>query len=316
MYETYWQFKQKPFDSSADPRFYYPGESHQATLLKLRYAIENRRGGALLAGAAGSGKTLVVNMLRRLLGEAFTPLAHLVFPEMSTAELLAYLADALDGGPGGMLSRPGTLWVASGEHGEFDHADPRLTSASSVESRCVTACHPTVCGSVSVQQSVRRIEQFLGQNTEQGRHAVVVVDEAHLLESPRTFEALRLLINFECEGRPGLTLILSGQPGLLPALERMPQFEERLAVKCLLRPFTEHETAEYVAHRLKVAGAVRPIFEPDALPRLHTLTHGIARRINRLCDLALLIGFAEERQTLTAAHLEAVCQELAVVAPE
>ena len=58
MYETYWRLTQKPFENAADPRFYYPAESHQAALLKLRYAIENRRGAALLAGPSGSGKTL------------------------------------------------------------------------------------------------------------------------------------------------------------------------------------------------------------------------------------------------------------------
>jgi len=92
--------------------------------------------------------------------------------------------------------------------------------------------------------------------------------------------------------------------------------EERLAVKCLLRPLTRQETADYVTHRLKVAGAVRPIFAPEAMPTLHTLTHGIARRINRLCDLALLIGFAEEQKTISAVHLEAVSQELVAIVPE
>ena len=43
---------------------------------------------------------------------------------------------------------------------------------------------------------------------------------------------------------------------------------------------------------------------------------GIARRINRLCDLALLIGYAEQRQTIGAAQLEAVCEELVAVAPK
>ena len=73
MYETYWRLKQKPFENAADPRFYYPAESHQAALLKLRYAIENRRGAGLLAGPSGSGKTLVTTMLRGMLGEQFRP---------------------------------------------------------------------------------------------------------------------------------------------------------------------------------------------------------------------------------------------------
>ena len=83
-----------------------------------------------------------------------------------------------------------------------------------------------------------------------------------------------------------------------------------------MRPFSEPETAAYVEHRLRVAGAGRSIVEPDALPTLQELTHGIARRINRLCDLALLVGYAEEQATLDAGHFESVCRELVAVTPE
>ena len=273
MYESYWQLHQRPFENCLDPRFYYAGPSHQAALLKLRYAIENRRGGALLGGASGTGKTLLVKMLETALGKDLKPLVHLLFPQMPADQLLAYLAAELLGSP----------------HGP---------------------------DSPSLHQSVRQIEHFLAENTRKQRHAVVVVDEAHLLEDRRTLEAIRLLSNFEWDGRLGLTLLLVGQPGLLPTLERMPQLEERLGVKCLLRPFTEQETADYVAHRLKVAGAGRTVFEPEALQTLHELTRGVARRINRLCDLALLIGYAEGQQTVTAAQLESVCQELVAVVPE
>lgn len=273
MYQSYWQLAQKPFENCTDPRFYYPCESHQAALLKLRYAIENRRHAALLAGAAGLGKTLVTGMLQGVLGEVFTPFVHLVYPQMATDQLLAYLADELDG------SRAGAR-------------------------------------SADVQQSIRRIEGFLASCAEQGRHPVVAVDEAHLLCESRTLEALRLLLNFESGDGTALTLLLVGQPGILPTLDRTPQLEERMAVKCLLRPFTEQETAGYVAHRLRVAGTTRAIFDAEALEALHQLTHGVPRRINRLCDLALLIGYAEEQQTITAAGLEAVSQELVTVVPE
>jgi type II secretory pathway predicted ATPase ExeA len=273
MYQSYWQLAQKPFENYSDPRFYYPCESHQAALLKLRYAIENQRGAALLAGGSGLGKTLLVGMLRNVLGEAFTPFIHLVFPQMAADQLLAYLADELDGS--------GTGARAS-----------------------------------DVQQSIRRIESFLAASAEAGRHPVVAVDEAHLVGDARTLEALRLLLNFEHEGRPGLMLLVVGQPGILPILDRTPQLEERLAVKCLLRPFAPHETAAYVAHRLKVAGTVRTIFDDEALRTLHELTHGVPRRINRLCDLALLIGYAEEQDVITSGQLEAVSQELVSVVPE
>jgi general secretion pathway protein A len=272
MYESYWQLRQKPFDNTADPQFYFPGEPHQAALLKLRYAVENRRGGALLAGAAGTGKTLVAAMLRTVLGESCSPFVRLLYPQMPTDELMAYLADALDGAA-----------QASGN---------------------------------GLHDSVRRIEHALDESTRRGRHLVLLVEEAHLIEDPHTLETLRLLLNFGGDGAAAMTLILAGQPGILPILQRMPQLEERLGVKCLLRPFTVQETAEYVAHRLRAAGATRTIVEPEAIPILHELTRGVARQINRLCDLALLIGFAEERQTLGPEHFQAVCRELVAVVPE
>ena len=271
MYESYWHLRQKPFENYADAEFYYPGESHQAALLKLRYAVESRRGAALLAGAAGTGKTLVVTMLKTMLAENCSPVVRLVYPQMSTAELLAYLACELDGGND----------LAGG-----------------------------------VNESVRRIEHFLAQNVEKGQHAIVVVDEAHLIESIHTLETLRLLLNLGPGGPPSMTLLLVGQPGLLPTMHRMPQLEERLGVKCLLRPLSMQETADYAAHRLRVAGATRPIIESSAVAALHELTHGVPRQINRLCDLALLIGFAEEQRTLSATHFESVCRELVTVAPE
>ena len=113
-----------------------------------------------------------------------------------------------------------------------------------------------------------------------------------------------------------MTLLLVGQPSLLPTIDRLPSWEERLGVKCLLCPFHAPETADYAQHRLRVAGAARGIIEPAAMPALHELTHGIARKINRLGDLALLVGYAEEQSTLDAEHFEAVCRELVAVTPE
>ena len=92
-------------------------------------------------------------------------------------------------------------------------------------------------------------------------------------------------------------------------LERMPEFDERIAVKCVLRRFTVDETVSYIQHRLHTAGATRPIFEPDALEAIHRLSYGIPRRINRLCDLSLLIGFAEERASLSTVQIESVSND-------
>ena len=272
MYEGYWQLRTRPFGNSADPRFYYPSEVHQGALLKLRYAVESRLGAALLAGGSGLGKTLLAHVLTRQLPESISPVVHLVFPQMSPRELVAYLAGELDGQP---ASSTGTADTA-----------------------------------------VRRLKQFLSENASRNRHALVIVDEAHLLIDSELVDTLRLLMNFESAAGPQLSLLLVGEPALLPVLDDMPGFEERLGVKCLLRPLSLEETVSYVAHRLTAAGASREIFAPEALASLYQLTLGNPRRINRLCDLALLIGFAEEHEMIGAPQIEAVCSELVAITPE
>jgi type II secretory pathway predicted ATPase ExeA len=273
MYEAYWQLQARPFENCTDAKFYYPSEVHQGTLLKLRYAVENRRGAALLAGAAGVGKSLLIGALKRQIGSSYKPVVHLVFPQMSIGELLNYLAAEL-----GALASP--------------------------------------TAQVTVDESVRRIQKFLDENTRKGCHAVVAIDEAQMLLDTEALETLRLLLNFETDAHPSLTMILSGQPQLLPAIGRLPGLEARLGVKCLLRPFTLEETVSYVNHRMTAAGATHEIFTSDALNALYELTGGNPRRVNRLCDLALLIGYAEEQVRINAPQIEAVCNELVAVAPE
>jgi general secretion pathway protein A len=273
MYKAYWQLQCRPFENYADAKFYYPSEVHQGALLKLRYAVENERGAALLTGAAGSGKTLLVQSLKRQLDPRFTPFVHLVFPQMSVSELLAYLAAEM-----------GALGGAKGV--------------------------------VPVDESIRGLQRFLNENARRGSHAVIAIDEAQLLIDSDALETLRLLMNLEAEAKPALTLLLVGQPQLLPALERMPGLEARLGVKCLLRPLNLEETISYVTHRLTAAGTSQEIFTSGALAALHQLTGGNPRRINRLCDLALLIGYAEEQVRINAPHIEAVCSELVTIAPE
>ena len=168
----------------------------------------------------------------------------------------------------------------------------------------------------TTQQSAHTIQNALRQNSQQERHAVLAVDEAQVLEDPSTLEMLRLLLNFETENGSGLTLLLVGQGEMMCAVERAPSLEERLAVKCVLRAFTVEETASYIGHRLQAAGGEHTIFTNDAMDAIHRLSAGVPRRINRLCELALLVGYAEQRESIDLEQVEGVADELLTVAPE
>lgn len=273
MYESYWQLQHKPFDRLAEISAYYPCETHQGALLKLRYAIETRRPAALLVGEAGLGKTLVAQLLQQRCPEAISPWVWVRFPQLSAVELLATVADGFDPDQAGTVdARPDT--------------------------------------------SVRRISEALTANISRGRHAVLVVDEAQALPDGEALEALRLLTNLSANDESLLTILLVGQPMLLPRLDRSQSFEQRLSVKCLLRPFSLEETVSYVTCRMSAAGAQREIFDATAFEALHRLCQGNARRINRLADLALLVGYAEEESVITGKLIENVSDDLVTLATE
>lgn len=271
MYESYWRFKSRPFENKASNDFYYPSETHQAAMLKLRYAIENRRAAALLCGPTGMGKSLVAEMLLRQLSDTYRPVYHLVFPTLDSEQLIRYLVEQIDSN--------NDQW-------------PREPSAD-----------------------LARFEKLLDKNLEQNRHAVIVVDEAHLLEQNGLLEPLRLLLNVAATKSPGesaWTLVLVGQPTLLSHVERYHPLDERLAVKCMLNRLLPEETVAYIQHRIRSAGAkTEEIFDEAALERIHQLSQGIPRRINRLCDLALMVGFAEERRLIDASVIDSVHSDLA-----
>jgi general secretion pathway protein A len=96
----------------------------------------------------------------------------------------------------------------------------------------------------------------------------------------------------------------------------MPALEQRLGVKCLLRPLTRDEVHAYVQHRLQTAEGPTNLFDSDALDALNAITRGVPRDVNRLCDLALLLGFADEAKSIDAGRIEAVARELVEVAAD
>ncbi|MEM8733086.1 MAG: AAA family ATPase [Planctomycetota bacterium] len=271
MYETHWNLNARPFENRAQDAFYYPAETHQAAVLKLRYAIENRRACAMLCGPSGIGKSLLVEAIDRQLSPEFTPFCHVVFPTLNSEQLIRYVVD----------------YVCP------ESGDPRSETANDLV----------------------RFESFLHENMEKGRHAVVVIDEAHLLENANLLEPLRLLLNIGATQSPGeaaWTLVLVGQPTLLSQVERNLALDERLSVKCMLNRFLPDETASYIQHRLIAAGATAErIFNAEAIERIHQVTEGVPRRINRLCDLALMVGFAEDQDSISAEIIDNVHNDLA-----
>lgn len=156
---------------------------------------------------------------------------------------------------------------------------------------------------------VARLRDGLAASARRGERPLLIVDEAHLIDDPATFETLRLLLNFATLGPPDLGLLLVGGPEVL--LRLPPGLADRLAARCLLGPLTSAESAAYVAGRAEAAGADRPLFDPEALALLHRAAEGLPRRLNRLADLALLIAYAEGTPRVGANAVAAAARETA-----
>ena len=161
---------------------------------------------------------------------------------------------------------------------------------------------------VLVKQLVERLRTLATE----GRPAVIVIDDAHAISNRQVFQMLYLLLNLQQHPGVEFTLILVGQPELVAMTRRQPQLHDRISIPCVLTAMSATETAEYVQHRLRAAGATEAIFSLAALQAVHELSGGLPRRINRLCDFALLVGFAEGLGLIDAQHIEGVSAELSL----
>lgn len=138
------------------------------------------------------------------------------------------------------------------------------------------------------------LNDFLLDTTKEGRHTLIIVDEAQAVEDMMTFEELRLLLNFQLNDRFLMTLILAGQPELREKVAGIPQLAQRIATKFHLRPLNLEDTKRYIPYRLAMAGAQREIFTERTMELIHEFTQGTPRRINNICDMSLLIGFSRQ----------------------
>ncbi len=165
----------------------------------------------------------------------------------------------------------------------------------------------------SKSELLMTLEAFFVSQVTQGKRCLLIVDEAQNLTA-RAVEELRMLSNFQFANQSLLQTFLVGQPEFRNILQKpeMEQFRQRVAATCHIGPLDEDETQRYMEHRLKCAGSTgKPTFDHDAFPAIHKASNGIPRRINRLCDRLLLLGFMQGRSHLTLADVKEVLRDIA-----
>ena len=157
-----------------------------------------------------------------------------------------------------------------------------------------------------------RLNQFLIEQYASGRRTVLIIDEAQNLVG-RTLEELRMLSNINADKHLLLQLVLVGQPELMDLLRRpeLEQFVQRVSADFHLPALGLDEVPNYINHRLAVAGREEMLFDDGAMTRIANVTEAVPRKINTLCDTALVYAFSQEAAIVTAEIVDEVLQDKA-----
>ena len=156
------------------------------------------------------------------------------------------------------------------------------------------------------------IYERLAAVREEGRHAVLVIDDAQALAHPSALAEISALLKLEYEERRLLSLVLAGTPGLLQAVGSHAALGRRVDVIARLAPLSRQATQRYVAGRLAQARGAETLFSPGAYDCLHALSGGLPRLLNTLADNALFEAFLCGRAQVEAVHVERAHADLQI----
>ena len=280
MYAPFFGLTHEPFSIAPDPRYLFMSERHREALAHLLYGLGERGTQGRAAGGAGGGFVLLSGEI----GTGKTTVCRCFLEQIPAHCNVAYIFN------------------------------PKLTVIELLQSVC-EEFHITLPRSdtpATVKNHLGPLNAFLLQEHASGRNNVLIIDEAQNL-SADVLEQLRLLTNLETSERKLLQIILIGQPELRTMLQRpeLEQLAQRVIARYHLEALSESESGQYIRHRLEVAGLTRPLpFERASLRRIHQLSRGIPRRINLLCDRALLGAFAGGHATVGRAIVDQAASEV------
>jgi len=265
-YLEYYDLKEHPFSNVVDSRFYYSNRQQSDALVKLKYAVDTRKGLAVVIGGIGTGKTTLARRFLEELDENSYEAALLVVVHSTVSSEWLFKKFAI-------------------QLGVKDLKEDKV-------------------------ELLTQIYKRLYEINDEGKKAIVMIDEVQMLNSKEIMEEFRGLLNMEVSEGKMLNFVFFGLPELEDVLSLDEPLKQRVAIKIRLNAFSEEDAKDYINHRLRVAGCNKEIFAEEAIRRIYQYTQGIPRRINTVCDNALLEGYLFKANLIDSETIKAVAVDL------
>lgn len=167
---------------------------------------------------------------------------------------------------------------------------------------------------VNPLKMLKQLYERLLQIEKEGRKAVVLIDEAQMLQTRELMEEFRGLLNLEIPDKKLLNIVFFGLPALDDVMKLDEPLAQRVAFKYTLKPLSEEDTKQYITYRLKVAGCESSPFSEDALSLIQKYSGGVPRLINTICDNALFETFLRHGKEISSRIVSNVAEDLGLLA--
>ena len=276
MYAPYWNLKGNPFLNIVDHRFLFAGDQHEEAIARFTFLAESGRLAGALTGPYGVGKSTV--------------LQHVAAAIESRHRLPVIRMDAI---PGGQLP---------------------------MARQILAALHIEDSGS-SLPDALMNFWRAVESRPESLSRTLLCIDEAHYLAADNGLYLVHYLTNLRIPNRraqteePLFTVILAGSPELLPAIQAEPSLSQRMQIIFHLSPFSPEQTTAYIQHHMRAVGGDLWVFDQSALDALFQFSEGLPRKINLLCDTALMLGFAAKARQVSGSVVTQAAQDTGLASP-
>ncbi|MFH1760936.1 MAG: AAA family ATPase [bacterium] len=278
-YLEFWSLKEKPFEETRSPRFFFESNEHVEALNRLCYLVKDK--GMLfgmLTGEIGCGKTIISILLEKRISPKEIEMVRLENSNFAFNDLMFEIINRI----------------------KFQQITFEMDKKHLFENRNDKYYLMKI-----MKEHLEHLDKV------ENRHLVIIFDEAHQIKT-HDLEEINNLANINSQENSQVSIILVGQSELRDRIKIMEQLDQRIGVRFHLHNFDRENTHRYIEHRLKAAGYKEGcVFDQGALLKIFEHSKGAPRAINRIAKLSMEYCFATKEKTVNENVIKIITDDIA-----